>query len=471
MTTVNYTGRDFTSRYEALLAQFRVLVPELTDLNHSNAGIAMIRLLASESDFLSFYIDWVFNSGYVETAAFKQSLINIGKAMDTLPKLASAARTEVTVTRISGVTGSITIPKYTRFERIDGVGYLTDADVILSSAETTASIPVTQGDLVEVTVDIDEFDAIDHSRKLRYNMGANVAAYTSSVVDTDTSIAWEEVESLYRTTSDDLHYYLELYAQPLNGIQDTTYLTLCKKTTDADLPSSLDVTYIQTLGLDGNTGAGTITVCPSALEYTITATNSDPATGGGPCESAADLRWRIPTVARTQRRGVIKDDYQVLVMGISGVKYCEIFDRNDIDDWPHLYLAIYVTTEGGGAMSSYLRQAILSQCSALGHLGTWTGRYLLFDATQIPVNINARVGITSGHTSVVVFSNIQTALQNSYGFDNATSLKDWSFSGINYVIESVTGVDWVEFNEPTTSISAGDGEILVLGSVTLTQGT
>lgn len=471
MTTVNYTGRDYTSRYEALLAQYRTLVPELTDLNHSNAGIVLIRLLASESDFLSYYIDWVFNSGYIETAPFKQSLINIGKALDTLPKLASASRVPIIATRIPGVEGEISIPKYTRFERLDGVAYLTDTDTIIPADEDFAIIFVTQGDLVNLTLSIDEFASFDHSKKLRYNLGANVAAYTSVVTDTLLNAEWTEVDSFYRTTANDTHYLLELYAQPYNGATDTVFLTLCKREEDLDLPTEFDVKFIRTLGANGNTGTGTIIVCPSELDSTITVTNSVAATGGGSVETVDDLRWRIPAVARTQRRAVTNLDYKALITGISGVKYCEATDRNASSTWPHLHQVLYVVAEGGGVMSVPLRQTIMNECCAWGHLGNWPGRYILLDAEQIPVSVSARIGVESGYEANAVFTAIRTALQEHYNISNTDFFKQWNFSELHHVISSVQGVSWVEFNSPVATVNADIGEILILGTVTLTQGS
>lgn len=469
--TVNYTGRDLTARYEALITQFRELVPELSDLNHSNPGIAIIRLLASESDFLSFYIDWVFNALSVDTAMFKQSIINIGKALDTLPKLAPAALTAVVVTRIDGVTGAITVPKYTRFERLDGVGYLTNYEVIIPATEDTATIPVTQGDLVELNVDISEFEVTDYSKLLKYNLGTNVAAYTSVVTDEIHNTEWTEVDSFFRTTANDTDYRLELQAQPYNDVTDTVFLALCKKPTDADIPTALSVTFIRTEGALGNTGTGTITVVPSELQNFITATNPTHATGGGACETIESLRWRIPATARTQRRAVTKEDYETLLSAISGVRYCEILDRDDDPTWPHLHLLMYVIPEGGGDISSQLNALIIDECQAWGHLGDWEGRYILRNFTQYSTNIVGRIGVSTGYQSAAVISAVTSTLMSSYSLDNMPSLKTWAFSDLHACVMSVPGVSWVEFSTPNSTVTAETGQVLTLGSISFVAGS
>lgn len=443
----------------------------MTDLNHSNVGVAMIRLLASESDFLSFYIDWVFNSLSVDTATFRQSLINIGKALDTLPKLASAATTEITVTRAEDVTGDITIPKYSRFERLDGVGYLTNSDIILLDGEESVSIPVTQGDLVEIVLDLSDFNVVDYSKRLKYNLGSNVAAYSSAVADSGSETVWTEVESFYRTTTDDNHYCLELHAQPVGGEYDTVFLVLSKLSTDTDLPSSLDVTFVRTSGLSGNTGINTITVPPAELQDYVTVTNPQSATGGGSPESTDAFRWRIPATARTQRRAITNEDYATLLMGISGVKLCETYDRNNDGSWPHLYLLIYVLPEGAGEISNQLLQKVTEDLGAWGHLGNWQGRYIIRNFEKTSVDIDIRVGVSQGYQPASVFSSIRTALSIAYDLNTASSLKVWSFSDFHGCVSSVAGVSWVEFNSPMATVIADDGKILELGTITITQGS
>ena len=470
MAVINYTGRDFTARFEALLAEFRRLCPELTDMNHSNPGIAMIRLLGSESDFLSFYIDHIFSENFIDHAQFRQNLIRIGKASDILPKLCSAATTKVTISRLEGTEGSIFIPKSTRFSRIDGTGYLTDTDVVIAADVESVSVGVTQGEPVELEVASSEFRVGDFSKRLRYNIGADVGAHTCSVVNAEDGDEWTEVESFYRTQAEDTHYLLELHADPVDGVTDTVYLTLNRKYGDIDLPEAFRINFIRTSKEAGNTGAGTITVCPSELEYLVSVTNLASATGGGGTESADQLRIRIPAATAIQRRAVTRTDYVALISGISGVRYCEAYDRNDDGQWPHMRVSLYVTPEGGGKMSGALRERIWMKCAEKGHLGAWKKRYILKDMEQIAVNIDARVGVSEGYEADMVFTRIRLALQERYNLVSARSVKLIKFSEIHSIISGVAGVSWVEFDSPVSDQRAGAGAILVLGSVTLTRG-
>ena len=65
--------------------------PELTDRNHSDAGIAMMRLLARETDLLNHSVDRANQEASITWAQFRQSLINLGRTVGYLPTLAAAA--------------------------------------------------------------------------------------------------------------------------------------------------------------------------------------------------------------------------------------------------------------------------------------------------------------------------------------------------------------------------------------------
>ncbi len=470
MSVVNYTGRDFTARFEALLSEFRRLCPELTDMNHSNAGIALIRLLGSESDFISFYIDHIFSENFVDHAQFRQNLIRIGKNVDVLPKLCSASRTFVKISRLEGVKGDLFIPQYTRFARTDGLGYLTDKQVTIPSGVESVLAGVTQGELVELEIGSELFKARDHGRRLRYNLGPDVAAYTCVVKGKDNGETWIETESFYRTLDEDSHYLLELQADPVDEVTDTVYLTLNKRHGATDLPERFQISFIRASKWEGNTGADTITICPSNLAQLVSVTNMTSATGGGGVESAAQLRLRIPAATRIQRRAVTNSDYVALIRGISGVRGCESYDRTDDSQWPHMRVVIYVTPEGGGKMSEALKERIWLTCGAKGHLGSWPKRYILKDMTEIAVNISARVGLVEYYEPDAVFTQIRQALHSRYNLYGSEPVKIMRFSDLHSIVSGVAGVSWVEFDTPTGNEVAGAGSILALGSISLQRG-
>ena len=103
----NFTERDYTAIYEWLITILGQELPEYTDRNHSDAGISIIRLIAKATDNLQFYIDEAFSESFVHTAKFKQSLIDIARTVDLLPKLPVASATTIRVTRRNSRVGNV----------------------------------------------------------------------------------------------------------------------------------------------------------------------------------------------------------------------------------------------------------------------------------------------------------------------------------------------------------------------------
>ena len=444
-------------------------MPQLTDLNHSDAGISILRLLARESDQLAFYIDEAFREGYVELARFMQSLIDIAKTVDILPKITSSAQNTLTLTRKPNFSDQLLIPRFSSFTRPDGVTYLVDQDVTLPVDEESIDAEVTQGTLVTLSLEPGDFEISEITGRAQYNLGANVAAGTVAIWHGETPTYWTEIDSFWRSLSTDYHFRLELFAEPVNNEFNTVYLVLGDGVEGKQLPpSTLSVQFLRTAAENGNAGYGMITGVPSDLIEKITATNGDPATGGGPVESISDFRRRIPRVVQTQRRGLTTTDYEALIESIAGVKHCQALDRNYGSQYPHLYMKLFIVSEGGGPMSDQLEILITAKCCDWGHLGAWTGRYIISDAVEVPVNITCRIGIVAGYSSQAVISAVQAALTSLLSTNSQIIAGTLSYSDIHSTALSVAGVSWADIDLPLADVSAGNGEILTAGTMTVT---
>ena len=296
----NFSGRDFSAEFERLLAILKVELPEYTDWNHSDAGIVLIRLLARETDLLNDYLDRVFAEGFIETAWFRKSLIDLGMLVGYLPNLASAATVTLTLTRVDGVEGDIIVPQYTEFTRIDGLGYLTTDAVVIDSLEDVVQVGAKQGAIVTDTYSLDEFTVDTKTGQYLLDLGLNVANATISITHgEEPTVTWVEVDSFYRSISTDNHFLLLV-----DGDTDHVMLIIGNGINGSIPPSDVDmsITFIRTDGSDGNVGAGMITSVPSAFINSITATNADVASGGAGSESIDELRQQIPAVTENSKK-------------------------------------------------------------------------------------------------------------------------------------------------------------------------
>lgn len=472
MATYNYTdfsSRDFTAHLERLLGLLKTELPEYTDMNQSDAGTILMGLLARESDQLHFYLDQAFAEGFINTARYKQSLIDLGALVGYGPKLASPASTTLKVTRLDGVTSDVQIPQYASFSRADGTTYVTTSTVTLASGVEYVDVTVLEGELVELTVDPDDIGTVDNSGLHKYNLGKDVADASVIVQHGSPAINWTEVESFYNSQSTDYHFKLELYADKYNDVTDTVFLVFGDGVYGREKPSSdLTIKYIKTTGSNGNCGSGYIITPGASLVDYVTCNNTSPATGGASAESITNIKRRLPQVTRTQRRAVTLDDYEALVESVTGVKYCSAQDRNSSIAIPYLYVLLYVVPEGGGSLSDYTKTLIKTELQAKGHLGTWSNRYIIKDATTVSTDITCTIGLEDGYGESSVKTAINTALESLFSLDNLDIGSNLSFSDLHHAVSQVSGVSYVEFTSPVATVVAETGQRLTLGTVSIT---
>ena len=474
--TTNFTARDYTAIFEWLLTILREEVPELTDFNYSDPGQALIRLFSRVTDSLSLYIDEAFAESFINSAKFKQSLIDIARSLDLMPKLPNSAVTTMGFTRKSkyignvGDTGVIYLPKYTTVSKANGISYLFNEDVTMQALDNYAEVMVSQGVRVVETLTRNDFTQDLNTGRWFYNMGPGVAATSVSFVE-NSVIPWAEQESFWRSFPTDDHFVLEVYADLYNGIADTVFLSIGNGVQGKALASgsSYVLSYIKCDGAAGNTGAGTInTLDVDNNNVMLTTTNIISATGGAGVESIEDYRLRIPKVVRTQRRAVTKEDYEALSLSIPGVKRAQGIDRNDeAYEFPWEYAVIYLVPEGGGEMSSTLYDSVMSMCRERGALGGWYRRYLLYNATEYPLDITVTLGVTYGYNPQSVISSVTTAINSFFHVDNRDIAEVFYIGDLHTVLMAVPGVSWIEFTDDVVNTDPGNGKIITIGSISI----
>lgn len=468
----DFSGRDFTSNFEWLLTLLQQDVPELTDLNHSDAGIALIRLLCRETDQLNYYLDLAFAEGFLLTAKFKQSLIELGKLVDCYPKIAAGASTTLTLTRFNNPDynqQTILIPRGTNFARSDGINYVYLDDASMPPGTTTLNIDVVQGTYVTMTLGPADFTVVDKNGYPKANLGPNVAAGTVVVTSSNGNTPWTEVESFYRSYSSDLNFRLELYGDDWNGATDTVFLVLGNGTNGAFIPNSLmQVSFVRTDGPSGNTGANTINLPDPQIAITINCNNSTPATGGSLAEDINAYRARLPYVVRTQRRGVTRQDYETLIRSVPGIADCQVVDRNVTPDFPWEYISIYIVPSGGLPTSDLLKGSVLSVLMSSGCLGGWQGRYVLNDAIPVSVQVSVRVNIVQGYSPAAVRSAVNNTILQQFNVVYGTVGGLLDFTNMNVACSRVPGVNWIEFDTPKQDVVMAYGQFPVPGPIAIT---
>lgn len=470
----DFSSRDFTATYERLLAILRLELPELTDLNHADAGVALVRLLARTSDALSYQIDKSFSESFLDSCNFRQSAINLARTLDLLIKGATAASTTLTITG-DGLLYPAIIPAHTVVMRSDGVEYVTLSEVTIPAGVSTTEVTIVQGEYIEYDLAYSDLYYNNRSGRYYYNLGVNVCFNHVWLIE-DEVIPWIKVDSFWRSLPTDRHFRLDLYADLFNGVANTVNLTIGDNIKGyAPTSGSFKVSFIRCSGSSGNTGANTIIDAFHILKYVpsqdkgkITITNLIPATGGSYGETLTDFKSRFPAVVRTQRRGVTKPDYKALVTTVPGVKRCQAIERNEVPLFPWEHTVLYVVPEGGGNMSPELKELIYTELTSWGHHGSWRGRYILNDAIQHSVNVVCVVGIDYGFNPPSVVSSVNSVITSFFSVDNLDIYQLLDFGDLHRAVMAVSGVSWVEFASPTMDIQPEYGHIITLGTLSVT---
>ena len=454
----NFTERDYTAIYEWLITILGQELPEYTDRNHSDAGISIIRLIAKATDNLQFYIDEAFSESFVHTAKFKQSLIDIARTIDLLPKLPIAAATTIRVTRKNNRVGNVTdsegnvtaeiiLPQYSQCMTADGIIYSLMEEVRIAPGEIFKDVLARQGVMVFTNYTLSSFSIDQNTGRYQINLGTNVSCDTVSLLE-NALIEWSQVDSFWRSFPEDTHYFLDIYADLYNGISDTIWLTLGNGS-EGKSPSSgsqYRVSFIRCDGALGNTPIGTINFIDADYAPFVSVTNTENASGGAGVEAIEDFRLRIPKVVRTQRRAVTKEDYEALVLSVPGVKRVQVIDREDTEDeFPWEYVVAYVAPEGGGLITETLYADVMAACRLNGALGNWHKRYIIFSSIEDQINISLKLGVEYGYNTNTVISSVTAAINSFFYVDNMGIYEPLLVGRLHQSLMATSGVSWVDF--------------------------
>ena len=83
--SIDYTGRDYYSLREALIARIQERVPDWTAADPADFGVALVEAFAYLGDVVSYYIDRTANEAFLQTAVQRSSLLNIAQTFGYIP--------------------------------------------------------------------------------------------------------------------------------------------------------------------------------------------------------------------------------------------------------------------------------------------------------------------------------------------------------------------------------------------------
>lgn len=318
---LNISELDFDAIVQALKAYLQGQ-SEYTDYDFEGSGMSVIlRLLAYNTHYLSYYLNMVANEMYLDSADKRESIVSIAKQLNYTPRSRRAATAVVnlTITPPAGPPppAKITINKGTKFNTsIDGKNY-----VFLTTEAISVDYNVGLGKYVANNVTLREGVAFTH--KFTVN-NANPIKYVIPNPEVDTSTLTVRVqksgvntETAVYTLADDIN---EINADStvyfLQEIEEAKYEVYFG---DGTIGKSLDdgnIVYLDYLvcHADEANYAKIFTPASTVGGYgNVVVALVNAAYGGAERETIESVRFAAPKNYEAQNRAVTVEDYKTLI--------------------------------------------------------------------------------------------------------------------------------------------------------------
>jgi phage-related baseplate assembly protein len=134
---------------------------------------------------------------------------------------------------------------------------------------------------------------------------------------------------------------------------------------------------------------------------------------------------------------------------------------------PFNYIELYVIPEGGGQISSVLKNELtefLDEKIVVGKL------FEFKDVTYVETTVSATIYVYSNYNANTVKTAIVEKLEEIFSLNNMELGVSLRYSQLAAELQSVSGIAYVELHTPTTNLEVDYGEILTLGTTTITIG-
>lgn len=399
---ISYTSRDYESIRDDLIRAIVFFVPEWTDHNESDFGIAILEMVAYVMDVLHFYIDRQMLEGFLATAIKRESVRELLKLIDYALGSASPSSVDVTFTLGSALISDLTIPELTKIQTVSDTGvepvvFETSSEVIIPAGDLSVTVGAVEGTTKE------EFLGISDGTQLqRFGVSFERIIDTSIKVFVNEGSGeeeWERVSSFIFSEGTEKHYTVDKVGSPeLVVIQFGDNV-------QGKIPSPSAVIRVEVRVLSpirgnvfGNVGAGTIvtlidSITLSGNPVSLSVINDFSATGGEDEESLNEAKIKGPRSIYALNRAVTLPDYKILSEQFPGIALANAILAEKSFCCGDVCVIIY--PEGGIPSSSVLKDDLIEYF----YTRKMAGRCIeVKDACEKRINIEASVYLKDNFT-------------------------------------------------------------------------
>ena len=459
--SIAYTNKDYDSLRRELLGKVPQLTDRWTDFNASDLGVVLLELFCGVGDMLAYYLDAQAGEAFLPTARQRQNVIQLCRLIGYRLDAPVAATTALRFSLDVPVDADLAVPAGTSASaRLDDgdVEFETTEEAILPKGQLTVKIAARQGRRkVETFTGMGEPSA-------HLSLTGTQIAQGSLRVQIDEQ-AWREVHHFQESGGEDEHFEVET-----DGLDRTRILFGDGVRGAAPLGgAAIHVSYLETLGAEGNLGVGVVTQIKSPIQLSgepiaLGVTNPVPSTGGADRESLEHARRQAPAEIRSLWKALTKDDYQALSEGYPGVAKAQVLDVNDCPSLRYYQVNLAIAPRGGGPPSALLKQDL---AAFLESRKVVTLEINLYDALYRPVSIDADIHTYAGEDPGLVRRRIEQALADYFDFERMDFGQPVPSSDLIALIDGVRGVSHAHLYAPAQDVEVRAGTIPVLGEVRL----
>lgn len=475
MASINYSNRDYESIKNDLLLRASEIVPEWTSRDPSDFGVLLVDLWAYFADVLHYYVDRSAKEAFITTATQRESLLALASLFDYAPQLQTAATATVVVDGSNvPANQTVVIPSGTVFVALatttSPIVYFSSTSSASASASLNPVIPVVEGQIV-VDETVGTSNGLANQRFFLYypNVIGNSVAISvleGPVVNGSPSA----VEYVYINKLIDAASNSKVFTININADNETEIVF--GNGVNGKVPNpgqSIVASYRYGVGASGNIEINRITQFQASPSQYLSVFSSSVATGGLNAESLESLRVNIPNAFATQNRAVSLSDYKALVLNVGGVaKGTASYNSGTVTVYAVPFVNDYLSYGSGSILvSTELRNSIVSYYEPRQMIGATVTAASVINLTA--VNITTTVNVLDGFIASSVLSDVTSALNTLFEFDNVFFNQTLSKGTIYRTIMDVTGVDYATLSLPSTeTITSGQYGLLKKGTFTIT---
>jgi hypothetical protein len=404
-----------------------------------STGRTLIELYAYVAQLLLYYLKRSYEELFVDSAQYWESLCKIANMLEAPVKrlIGASGKVKLRLKQASGQT--VVVPARTQLS-CDGVLFYTVTDIVFNPGEVEKSVVVRQGTWLEKSF-------VSNGNQLRQDY--QVAGEDASDLDVEVYVGGMtySVVSYFGQTLDD--FQVKVWTSPdkalnvsfLKGFGTPSYGEVIRVRY-----SEVDPGYFPAVNSQWSVVGDD--------RFEVVADLSTFSKGAG-WEDVESFRQRLQGWYGVGQRLNSKDDFELAVKSVAGVKFVQVVTVMDNFQAPFREVEIYVTDEEGKEPSQDIMNRIEKWLDRLGGIGVM---YLLKPVQLVKIPVYVRIYASRMYDVNAIHSQAVNMIRSLYG---ELGIQEWlPVMRLRDKLLTITGIRDVVVVQPHVDLSLKKGQRL-----------